>query len=60
MPAEWPDVDVVMPVRNEEAHLTAAVESILAQPYAGVIRVYLGVGPSEDRTHEVACDLAVR
>ena len=37
MPADWPDVDVVMPVRNEVAHLAAAVRSILAFGLALVV-----------------------
>jgi hyaluronan synthase len=37
-----PDVDVIVPVYNENPNdLTACCEAILAQTYAGVIRVYL-------------------
>ena len=35
------DVAVIMPVLNEEAHLEAAVEAILAQEYKGNIRLVL-------------------
>ncbi|MBR8741730.1 glycosyltransferase family 2 protein [Nocardiopsis sp. MG754419] len=54
----WPPVSVVMPVLNEERHLAAAVEHVLAQEYPGELEVVLGVGPSGDRTREVADGLA--
>ena len=47
-----------MPVRNEEDHLREAVGSVLAQDYPGGLEVVLAVGPSRDRTHEVAEALA--
>ena len=49
-----------MPVLNEEAHLAAAVESVLAQRYPGRMDVCLAVGPSRDRTMEVATELSRR
>lgn len=51
---QWPDVAVVMPVLNEEKHLAAAVLAILSQDYSGEIQVVLALGPSTDRTDEVA------
>lgn len=54
----WPDVDVVMPIRNEEAHLAQAVASVRAQEYPGALRIILGVGPSDDDTERVAAELA--
>lgn len=54
----WPDVDVVMPIRNEAAHLVAAVRAVRSQEYPGRLRIFLGIGPSEDRTEAVATDLA--
>ena len=57
-PVSWPAVSVVMPVLNEERHLEAAVRHVLAQDYPGDMEVVLGVGPSEDRTREVADALA--
>ena len=51
---QWPDVAVVMPVLNEEHYLEAAVLAILSQDYAGQIQVVLALGPSTDRTDEVA------
>ena len=51
-------VSVVMPVVNEERHLRAAVERILAQDYPGPLEVVMAVGPSRDRTREIADALA--
>lgn len=58
MSQQLPSVSVVMPVINEERHLTAAVERILSQDYAGRLEVVIAVAPSSDRTAEVAADLA--
>lgn len=58
-PAErWPSVSVVMPVRNEAAHLERAVAAVLAQGYPGPFEVCLAVGPSDDGTEEIADRLA--
>lgn len=54
----WPGVSVVMPVRDEERHLAAAVGHILAQEYPGELEVLMAVGPSSDRTAEIAAELA--
>jgi succinoglycan biosynthesis protein ExoA len=56
--ASSPGVSVVMPVRNEERHLAAAVGKVLSQDYPGEVEVILAVGPSLDRTHEIAGELA--
>jgi succinoglycan biosynthesis protein ExoA len=56
--AGWPDVDVVMPVRDEATHLAAAVAAVRSQDYPGRIRIFLGVGPSDDGTEGVAAALA--
>lgn len=48
-----------MPVRDEERHLRDAVGRVLAQDYPGVMEVVLAVGPSGDRTAEMAAALAV-
>jgi succinoglycan biosynthesis protein ExoA len=55
---EWPGVSVVMPVLNEERHLAAAVGKVLDQDYLGELEVILSVGPSTDRTAEIAAELA--
>ncbi len=54
----WPGVSVVMPVRNEELYLPTAVRKVLAQEYPGELEVLLAVGPSRDRTSEIAGELA--
>ncbi len=54
----WPDVDVVMPIRNEAEHLVAAVAAVRSQEYPGRVRIFLGVGPSDDGTERVAAELA--
>ncbi|WP_419995482.1 glycosyltransferase family 2 protein [Streptomyces boninensis] len=52
-----PAVSVIMPVLNEERHLRHAVEAILQQEYAGEMEVVIAVGPSKDRTEEIAAEL---
>jgi GT2 family glycosyltransferase len=47
-----------MPVRNEERHLAEAVRHVLGQDYPGQIELVLAVGPSADRTEQIARDLA--
>ena len=55
---EVPDVAVVIPVRNGEATLADAVASVLFQELDGAFEVCIAVGPSNDRTREVADGLA--
>jgi glycosyltransferase involved in cell wall biosynthesis len=47
-----------MPVLNEERHLATAVRRVLDQRYPGELEVILAIGPSEDRTREIADELA--
>jgi glycosyltransferase involved in cell wall biosynthesis len=47
-----------MPVLNEERHLAEAVRAILSQEYAGELELVLAIGPSRDRTQEIAEKLA--
>jgi succinoglycan biosynthesis protein ExoA len=47
-----------MPVRNEERNLEDAVRHVLGQEYPGYTEVVLAVGPSRDRTAEIAAQLA--
>jgi glycosyltransferase involved in cell wall biosynthesis len=49
-----------MPVLNDASHVRAAVESILAQDYAGPVEVLIALGPSIDGTAELVADLAAR
>jgi succinoglycan biosynthesis protein ExoA len=53
-----PLVSVIMPVLNEERHLSQAAKQILEQEYDGSLELILAVGPSTDRTREVADGLA--
>jgi succinoglycan biosynthesis protein ExoA len=53
-----PAVSVVMPVRNEEKHLADSVARVLAQDYPGGFELVLAVGPSKDRTEQIAGELA--
>jgi glycosyltransferase involved in cell wall biosynthesis len=55
-----PSISVILPVLNEEAHLEDAVHSILSQDYQGKIEVILAVGPSRDRTLEIAHSISLR
>jgi len=54
----WPSVSVIVPVRNEAAHLDAAVASILSQDYPTAFDVCLAVAPSDDDTASVAARIA--
>lgn len=49
-----PGVSVVLPILNEERFLADAISAILAQEYAGELEVILALGPSKDRTNEIA------
>lgn len=51
-------VSVIMPVRNEERHLQEAVRRVLDQDYPAEVEVVLAVGPSHDRTWQIAERLA--
>lgn len=53
-----PPVSVIMPVLNESRHLSAAVNAITAQDYAGPLEIVLALGPSKDDTEAIAAELA--
>jgi glycosyltransferase involved in cell wall biosynthesis len=53
-----PGVSYVMPVLNEVTHVRAAVDSLLAQDYAGPFEVTIALGPSIDGTTELVEELA--
>ncbi|EST24130.1 glycosyltransferase family 2 protein [Streptomyces niveus] len=57
MPAQPPAVSVIMPVLNEERHLRNSVRHILEQEYDGEMEVVIALGPSTDRTDEIAAEL---
>ncbi|MDF9813556.1 glycosyltransferase family 2 protein [Streptomyces sp. SPB162] len=52
-----PAVSVIMPVLNEERHLRDSVRHILEQDYPGELEVVIALGPSADRTDEIAAEL---
>ncbi|AEI11619.1 glycosyltransferase family 2 protein [Cellulomonas gilvus] len=58
--AALPPVSVIMPVRDEEPYLADSVHRILDDGYAGEIEIVLAVGPSQDRTAQIADELAAR
>lgn len=53
-----PAISVILPVLNEESHLEGAVLSVLSQDYHGPLEIILALGPSRDRTNEIAAKLA--
>ena len=56
--AQTPGVSVILPVRNEEKHLREAVAQVLEQSYPGPYEVVLAVGPSTDKTRQIADEIA--
>ena len=48
------EISVILPVLNEEKYLADAVSAILAQNYDGKLEVILAIGPSHDKTLEIA------
>lgn len=55
-----PSVSVVIPVLDEERHLRDSVRMVLDQDYGGPLEVVLALGPSRDRTDEIAAELAAQ
>ena len=52
------DVSVVLPILNEERHLADTILAITSQDFDGQLEVILALGPSRDRTNEIARALA--
>ena len=52
------DVSVVLPILNEERHLADTIAAITSQDFDGELEVILALGPSKDRTNEIAQKLA--
>ena len=50
VPAEFPDVDIIVPARDEAQHHRRGDRSLLAQDYAGQFRVILVDDNSTDGT----------
>lgn len=55
-----PAVSVILPILNEEQDLENCISAILQQDYAGEIEIILALGPSKDRTNQIATDLAAK
>lgn len=53
-------VSVILPVLNEERYLEATVAAITNQDHDGAIEIVLALGPSRDRTDEIATMIASR
>lgn len=51
---ERPGVSFIMPVLNEESRIERAVQTVLNQEYLGPKEIVIGLGPSTDRTAEIA------
>lgn len=47
-----------MPILNEERHLEASIHALLNQDYEGDVEIVLAIGPSHDRTLEIAQNLS--
>ena len=59
--SEFPSVSIVMPVRNERAHIAASVQSALQVDYDPAKLELLAVdGMSDDGTRDLLADLAAR
>jgi glycosyltransferase involved in cell wall biosynthesis len=49
-----PPVSVILPILNEERDLSNCISAILQQDYPSEIEVILALGPSEDKTTQIA------
>ncbi|WP_326695340.1 glycosyltransferase [Streptomyces sp. NBC_01766] len=59
-PADWPDVAVVVPARDEAEVLPLSLPSLLAQDYPGNAEILLVDDGSSDGTGQLARDLSAR
>ena len=48
------EISVVLPVLNEEKYLADSVSAILNQKFDGRLEIILAIGPSQDKTMEIA------
>ena len=55
-----PAVSVILPILNEEQDLENCTSAILQQDYAGKLEIILALGPSKDKTTQIADDLAAK
>ena len=56
--ANYPPVSIILTVINEALHLRAAIKAALSSNYQGELEVILAVGPSTDKTWQIAKELA--
>ena len=49
-----PFVSVILPILNEERDLENCISAILQQDYSGGIEIILALGPSKDKTTQIA------
>ena len=52
--SSFPPVSIILPILNEERDLSNCISAILQQDYPSNIEVILALGPSEDKTTEIA------
>ena len=50
----FPPVSVILPILNEERDLSNCISAILQQDYPSEIEVILALGPTEDKTTQIA------
>jgi len=55
---DYPSVTAILPAREEEPSIAAAINSLLDQEYGGPLDVVVAVAPSTDRTLEIATEIA--
>ena len=53
-----PAVSIILTVINEEKHLRSSIQAALNSDYQGELEIVIAVGPSHDRTREIADELA--
>jgi hopene-associated glycosyltransferase HpnB len=59
-PVAWPDIDIIVPARNEAGILPVSLPSLLAQDYPGTWRIILVDDHSADGTADAARATAAR
>jgi len=54
------EISVILPIRNEAAHLAKVLNAIMSQDFHGSLEVILAIGPSSDGTEQIAAAIAER
>jgi len=57
--SSFPPVSVILPILNEERDLNQCITAILQQDYPSEIEIILALGPSKDKTTEIAEKLSI-